>query len=164
MNYGEQMLKAMESRDGIEPPRGKYNVEVVEASAFTYQKDGEEREAAATVLKITDGELAGENFRHFMGLSHPVGKEISANTLAAYGINWTAIPSFDDLKVAMNALVGRTAEVTVSYKDGYMNVAVHGSRNAPGTPDKDIPSDMEKPEKPAASFASAAGSDESVPF
>jgi hypothetical protein len=56
--------------------------------------------------------------------------------------------------------LGTTAEVTVAYKDGYMNVNVHGSRVVGGG--RDIPSD--EPEQ-TASFAAAAGtSDEDVPF
>lgn len=160
MNYGEQMLKAMQGGDYIEPPRGKYNVKIVEASAFTYNKDNEDRDAASTVLEILDGEFAGQSMRHFMGLHHPVGKEISANALAAYGINWSEIPSFDDLKVAMSGLVNRSAEVGVSYKDGFMNISVSGSRAPVEDRQSDIPANGSgfdrTPEQDAQAKAAAA--------
>ena len=162
MSFGDSMRKAMDS-ELIEPPRGSYKTKVDEASAFE-GKDG--RQWAKVILEITEGDLAGERFQHFMGFQPDSIKQMNGNACAAYGVDWSQVDDISDLDDQFDAIVkaGTTAEVTVAYKDGYMNVNVHGSRVAGG--DRDIPTEEFKAagQKPAASFASAAGSDDSVPF
>src|ERR1041384_1898946 len=125
MSFGEQVRKAMDS-ELIEPPRGTYKVRLDEGEAFS-GKDG--REWAKVILEITEGEHQGSRFQHFMGFQPPGIAEMNGNACAAYGVNWTDVDTIKDLDDQLHAVVaqGTTAEVTVSYKDGYTNVNVHGS-------------------------------------
>jgi hypothetical protein len=164
MTFGDSMRRAMDS-ELIEPPKGPYKVKVEEASAFE-GKDG--RQWAKLILTITDGDHAGENFQHFMGFQPESIKQMNGNALAAYGVDWADVHELSDLDDQMLGLVGRLAEVSVAYKDGYMNVNVHGSRPPEGKVTSDIPSDPDTarmtPEQ-QDTFAAAAqrfGSD--VPF
>ena len=159
MSFGDSMRKAMDS-ELIEPPRGSYKTKVDEASAFE-GKDG--RQWAKVILQITDGDLAGERFQHFMGFQPDSIKQMNGNACAAYGVDWTRVDDISDLDDQFDAIVkqGTTAEVSVAYKDGYMNVNVHGSRVVGG--DRDIPSDTDRPSF-QSSFASAAGADDTPPF
>ena len=162
MSFGESLRKAMDS-ETIEPPPGPYKVRLDEASAFE-AKDG--REFAKVILEITDGKLTGSRFQHFMGFQNEIARSINGEALAAYGVDMTSVETVWDLDDQLTALVkaGTTADVSVSYRDGYIQVKVHGSRTQGVS---DIPTD--EPQPPAASFASAAGQnhqsdDESLPF
>jgi hypothetical protein len=126
MSFGDSIRKAMDS-DLIEPPKGPYKVKLDDASAFE-GKDG--RQWAKVILEITAGDLAGERFQHFMGFQPEGIAQMSGNACAAYGVDWTQVKELSDLDDQLDALVkaGTTAEVSVAYKDGYMNVNVHGSR------------------------------------
>jgi hypothetical protein len=153
MSFGDSMRKAMDS-ELIEPPRGKYNTWLEEASAFE-GKDG--RQWAKVILQIIDGDHAGERFQHFMGFQPDSIKQMNGNACAAYGVDWAQVDDISDLDDQLDAVVklGTTAEVTVAYKDGYMNVNVHGSRVVGG--DRDIPSDANGfTESQSKTFASAA--------
>src|ERR1041385_6710397 len=64
---------------------------------------------------------------HFMGF-YPEGiAQMNGNACAIYGVNWGEVHDVGDLRDQLQAVVaqGTTAEVTVAYKDGYMNVNVH---------------------------------------
>lgn len=154
----------------IEPPRGSYKVEIVEGDGRYAWESKDGRKFAKVYLKILNGELAGTQFEHFMNLQPPGIAEMNKNALLGYGLSGT-IKSVEDLGDRIADLRGRTADVGVSYKDGYMNVNVHGSRNKPGEDNGDIPNDFTTPNKPqqapAADFATAAGTagdDDSLPF
>lgn len=159
MSFGDAVRKAMDS-ELIEPPKGQYKVKLDEASAFE-SKDG--REFAKVILQITEGDFAGERFQHFMGFANDIARQVNGEALAAYGVNMTEVNEVTDLDDQLDALVktGTTAEVGVSYKDGWVNIKVHGSRT-PGA------SDIPTTDAPAAapSFAAAAGAknDDTIPF
>lgn len=162
MSFGDELRKAVDN-ELIEPPKGSYKVKLDEGSAFT-SRAGDEY--AKVILEITEGEHQGERFQHFMGFANPVAKQINAEALAAYGVRLDALDSVTDLDIQLTDLVhkGTTAEVSVSYNDrGFMQIKVHGSRTAGVS---DIPTDDGPEQKPAASFASAAGSQfgDEVPF
>jgi hypothetical protein len=161
-SFGDAVRKAMDS-ELIEPPKGPYKVRLDEGSAFK-GKDG--REWAKVILEITEGDHAGERFQHFMGFQPPGIAEMNGNACAAYGVDWSQVKEIEDLDDQLTAIVkqGTTAEVSVSYKDGYMNVNVHGSRTEGRS---DIPAD--EPSNGGgtqASFAAAAGTkgDQDIPF
>jgi len=152
MSFGDAVRKAMDS-ETIEPPKGPYKTRLVEAEAFEYndKKTGDRRQAAKVILEIIDGDLKGSRFLHFMGF-YPEGiAEMNGNACAAYGVDWTQVDDTDDLDDQLKAIVaqGTTAEVSVAYKNDYMNVNVHGSRVDPENARSDIPSD-------AGGFAAAA--------
>lgn len=156
MSFGEAMRKAMDS-ELIEPPKGTYKTRLDEASAFE-GKDG--RQWAKVTHVITEGDLAGERFQHFMGFQPESIKQMNGNACAAYGVDWTAVDEFSDLDDQLAAIVaqGTTSEVTVAYKDGYMNVNVHGSRTESPVESETTPADA------ATDFASAAQSNDTPPF
>lgn len=126
MGFGDAVRKAMDS-ELIEPPKGSYKTKLDEASAFE-GKDG--RQWAKVILEITDGDFKGERFQHFMGFQPEGIAQMNGNACAAYGVNWAEVSDISDLDDQLDAIVRQntTAEVSVSYKDGYMNVNVHGSR------------------------------------
>ena len=167
MSFGEFVRNAMDN-ELIEPPRGSYKTRLVEGGAFEYKdkKTGDPRMAAKVTHEILEGEHRGSRFEHFMAF-YPAGiAEMNGNACAAYGVNWTEVDDYTDLDDQLDAIVkaGTTAEVSVAYKDGYMNVNVHGSRVVGG--DRDIPSDTNGFTEPQSkTFAAAAekfGDD--VPF
>jgi len=150
------------SAEEIEPPAGTYKVKIIRGEA-KLSNAGDPK--ANVILEILDGELAGSHVDHFMWLAHPVSARISKEQLITYGLsNPEAVTAIEDLDDAIQKLIGTTAEVGISYKDGRMNVKVFGSRPPARQSFSDIPSDTEQ--KPAASFASAAGSQfgDDVPF
>ena len=163
MSFGDAVRKAMDN-DLIEPPKGHYKTRLDKGEAFE-SKDG--RQFAKVTLEITDGDLKGARFEHFMGFQPDGIAQMNGNACAAYGVDWTQVSEITDLDDQLDAIVrqGTTADVSVSYKDGYMNVNVHGSRTQGVS---DIPTDESQPQPSAASFAAAAGqnhqSDESLPF
>lgn len=149
MSFGDEVRKAMDS-ELIEPPRGPYKTKLVDASAFE-SKDG--RQFAKVTHEITDGDLAGSQFEHFMGFQPKGIAEMNGNACAAYGVDWTQVNDISDLDDQLTAVVkqGTTSEVSVAYKDGYMNVNVHGSRTTQTDESETTPANA------AADFASAAG-------
>jgi len=148
------------SAEEIEPPQGTYNVKIVRGEA-KLSNAGDPK--ANVILEILDGDHAGAHVDHFMWLAHPVSARISKEALITYGLrDPEAVSAIEDLDDAIQKLIGTTAEVGISYKDGRMNVKVFGSRPPAQQSFSDLPNDPDQ--KPAASFASAAGSDESVPF
>lgn len=157
MSFGDSLRKAMDS-ELIEPPKGQYKARLAEASAFE-SKAGDEY--AKVILEITEGDLAGARFQHFMGFKNEIAKQINGEALASYGVNWTEVNELSDLDDQLDALVkmGTTAEVGVSYKDGYSQIKVHGSRT---NGQSELTPQTE--EQPAPSFAAAAGADSDVPF
>jgi hypothetical protein len=151
MGFGDTWANAADEK--IEPPKGTYHVRIAGGSAFT-SRDGDDY--CKVDLQITSGDLESSKFEHFMGFKHPVGSRINREALLAYGLEGAdGIRSIEDLDDAIGKLKDRTAEVSVSYKDGYMQVKVNGSRNAPGTPDGDIPSNGFTPAQ-ADTFDAAA--------
>lgn len=155
----------------IEPPAGTYKVRIGPSSNAFTSKAGDDY--AKIALEITDGDLRGATFEHFMGFKNEVGARINREALLAYGLQGSdEIRSIEDLDDAISKLTGRTSEVSVAYKDGYMQVRVSGSRAAEGTAESDIPTNPTNgttDQKPAADFADAAArsqstSDEDVPF
>jgi len=97
-----------------------------------------------------------------MGFKHETGARINREALLSYGLKAPEeITDIIDLDAAIKALEGTQADVTVRYKDGYMNISVSGSRPPAQQQLSDIPND---PDPKPASFASAAGTDDSVPF
>jgi len=161
VSFGEQWKRA--ANEKIEPPKGEYKVEIVGGSAFT-SRDGDDY--CKLDLLITAGDLEGAQFEHFMGFKHEVGARINREALLAYGLeDPEGIETIEDLDDRIGQLTGRTAEVGVGYKDGYIQIRVSGSRPPANKVQSDIPSDTFPEQKPAASFASAAGSDdETIPF
>jgi hypothetical protein len=155
MTFGETWQNA--ANEVIEPPRGTYQTRIVGGNAFT-SKAGDDY--AKIDLEITEGDLKGSRFEHFMGFKHEVGARINREALLTYGLEGPdEITTIEDLDDRIGKLVGRGAEVGVSYKDGYMQVKVTGSRTAEGQA-PDISG------KPVADFATAApqGTDDDFPF
>jgi len=162
MTFGDAVRKAMDS-ELIEPPRGNYKTRLDEAGAFEYndKKTGDPRTAAKVTHEITEGDHQGERFLHFMGF-YPDGiAQMNGNACAIYGVDWAQVGDYNDLDDQLRAIVaqGTTAEVSVSYKDGYMNVNVHRTQTAG---DSDVPSDDPEPAGFAARAAQNFGDD--VPF
>jgi hypothetical protein len=160
-SFQETWTKAGEEPDDFEPPAGQYKVKIVDGSAFT-SRAGDDY--AKVILQILGGEFAGRQFQHFMGFKHEVGARINREALLAYGLrDPEAIADITDLDDAIVALKGTEAEVGVSYKDGYVQIKVHGSR-VPGT--SEIPTGLEPVAAGQASFAAAAGAktDDDIPF
>ena len=157
MSFGEQWKRA--ANEKIEPPRGDYKVRIVGGSAFT-SKDGDDY--CKLDLEILDGDLQGAQFEHFMGFKHEVGARINREALLSYGLkDPEGITTIEDLDDRIGALRGTTAEVGVGYKDGYIQIKVF--KSSPPNPQSELTPEPEQ--KPAASFASAAGAgDDSVPF
>lgn len=183
MSFGDTWAKAANQK--IEPSRGAYKVRVVGGNAFT-SKDGDdyckldleilEHPAGAT---YTDGKgdvlpiTPGLQFEHFMGFKHEVGARINREALLTYGLrDPESIRSIEDLDDRVAALKGTEADVSVVYKDGYMNVNVSGSRPAPANRQSDIPSDpsgftqgMTDAREQQAEFSAAAQRfDDDIPF
>jgi len=124
MSFGDAWRNA--ANEKIEPPKGTYKTEVVGGNAFT-SRDGDDY--CKLDLRITEGELEGAQFEHFMGFKHEVGARINREALLAYGIrDPEGVQTIEDLDDRIGELKGTTAEVGVSYKDGYMQVRVNGSR------------------------------------
>jgi hypothetical protein len=160
MSFKEMWDKAGEDADEYEPNPGGHKVVIVGGSAFT-SRAGDDY--CKVELQELEGENAGRRFEHFMGFKHETGARINREALLSYGLKAPEeITDIIDLDAAIKALEGTQADVTVRYKDGYMNISVSGSRPPAQQQIPDIPNDPEP--KPAASFASAAGSDDSVPF
>jgi hypothetical protein len=131
--------------DTIDPDDGAYQVQVIEAAAFT-GKDG--REWAKVTLQPfgVDG-----TFDDFMNLSHPGLRRAAGEQLAVYGVDIDRVNSVDELTAAMAKLQGATAEVTVSHDNGYVRVKVHSSTPAAERQGDQVPVDRsELDSKPAA--------------
>jgi len=159
MSFGDTWKNA--GNENIEPPAGNYKVRIgANSNAFT-SKAGDDY--AKVSLEVTDGDLKGATFEHFMGFKNEVGARINREALLAYGLQGSdEITTIEELDDRIAELAGRTAEVSVSYKDGYMQVKVSGSRAAEGS--SDIPSNGTD-QKPAADFAAAVPTDDdSLPF
>lgn len=159
-------MSYFERGEDFNPPDGVYAVTVYDASAFT---SGDGREFAKTTLQIVGGDHDGQRFDHLMGLTHPVGREISGEALAAYGLDLEQVDSHDDLRDLMPNLLDVKAEVVVTHsKQGWVNVKV--VRTITG--ETDIPAQQESfdigdspPARPT--FPGAAAStddDEEIPF
>jgi len=134
MSFGDELRKAMDN-ETIEPPKGPYKARLDEASAFTGKQD---KEYAKVTLLITAGEHEGARFEHWMRFGSPQAKAMSAEALAAYGVNLSEIETVDDIDAQLRALVamGTDADVSVSYggdEGQFLNVKVHGSRTASPT-------------------------------
>ena len=156
MSFKEMWDKAGEDADEYEPAAGGHKVVIVGGSAFT-SRAGDDY--CKVELQELEGENAGRRFEHFMGFKHETGARINREALLSYGLKAPEeITDIIDLDAAIKALEGTTAEVTVRYKDGYMNISVSGSR-PPETQQQlsDIPNDTNgftEPQK--KTFAAAA--------
>lgn len=169
MSFADTWQKAGEAPDDFEPPPDQYKVKVVDGNAFTSRAGDDYCKLVLEILSSKSGEFVGQRFEHFMGFAHPVGARINREALLAYGLKDPEnIGSVDDLDDRIAGLKGTEADVGVSYKDGYIQIKVHGSR----TGRSDIPTtangDVVGPE-PAAqtSFSAAAGAkndDDPIPF
>ena len=146
MGFGDSIRKSMDN-ELIEPPAGQYTAKVDEASAFE-SKAGDEY--AKVILEITEGDHQGARFQHFMGFKNEIAKQINGEALATYGVDWTKVTDLTDLDLQLDGIVkaGTVAEVTVSYKDGYIQIKVHNSRT---TGQSDIPTNGSGFETAAAS-------------
>jgi len=164
MSFKEMWDKAGEDADEYEPAAGGHKVVIVGGSAFT-SRAGDDY--CKVELQELEGENAGRRFEHFMGFKHETGARINREALLSYGLKAPEeITDIIDLDAAIKALEGTQADVTVRYKDGYMNISVSGSRPPAQQSFSDIPDEAAEEFKAAgkASFASAAGGDDSVPF
>jgi len=160
MSFKEMWDKAGEDADEYEPAAGGHKVVIVGGSAFT-SRAGDDY--CKVELQELEGENAGRRFEHFMGFKHETGARINREALLSYGLKAPEeITDIIDLDAAIKALEGTMAEVTVRYKDGYMNISVSGSRPPAQQSFSDLPNEPDQ--KPAASFASAAGGDDNIPF
>jgi len=93
-----------------------------------------------------------------MGFKHEVGSRINREALLAYGLrDPEGIERIEDLDDRIGELTGTEADVTVSYKDGYIQIKVFGSK--PPQPVSDV---TPAPEADRPSFAAAAGKDDDV--
>ena len=126
MSFKEMWDKAGEDADDYEPAAGGHKVVIVGGSAFT-SRAGDDY--CKVELQELEGENAGRRFEHFMGFKHEVGARINREALLTYGLkNPEEITDIIDLDAAIKALEGTQADVTVRYKDGFMNISVSGSR------------------------------------
>lgn len=159
-SFGEMLRKASDS-DYVEPPKGQYKIVITGGECRETSKGAR----AEVILKITEGEQKDAQVQHALWFTNPVGVQINTEALVSYGVDLSAIEESNDLDDAIQKLVGRTADVGISYKDGYMRINVHGSRAAAGQTRSDVPSNGAD-QAPAASFAAAAGAgaDDTVPF
>jgi len=160
MSFGDTWKNA--ANDIIEPPRGTYKVVIAPGgNAFTSQKGDD---CCKLNLEITEGELKGSKFEHFMWFGHEVGARINREALLAYGLeDPEGIETIEDLDDRIAKLTGTTAEVGVSYKDDRMNIRVNGSR--PPVAQQKLGSDLTPPGA-ANDFAAAAAKKfgDDVPF
>lgn len=159
MSFGEMWKNA--DAEEIEPPAGTYKVKIVRGEA-RLSNAGDPK--ANVILEIADGDLAGAHIDHFMWLAHPISARISKEALITYGLSDPdAINEITDLDDAIQRLVGTTAEVGVSYKDGRMNIRVNGSR--PPVAQQQLSSDTTPPNA-GNDFAAAAAKKfgDDVPF
>ena len=137
MSFGEVWKNA--ANENIEPPRGTYKVKIIPGGNAFVSKNGDD--CCKLNLEIVEGEHKGSRMEHFMWFGHEVGARINREALLAYGLeNPDGIQTIEDLDDRLARLVGRTAEIGVSYKDGRMNINVTGSRAAEGQATSDIPS------------------------
>lgn len=136
MSYADAWRDAGED-DDFDPPSGNYEVKIIDAGAFAARTDG--REWCKVRLQILGTELAGRQFDDFgpAGSHNQVGFRIMRSKLVLYGLNPEGIETVGDLDMSMRMLVGNTASITVTHKDGFRNVAVIGSR----TGESDVPAD-----------------------
>jgi hypothetical protein len=160
-SFGEAVRKAMDTEllDNKDPdavPKGSYHVRVEGGRAGVAKSSG--NEYAVVVFTVLRGPVEGQ-FEGFFGLGSPTQQDINGNALAGLGIDWDKVDDTTDLDLAIAALKGVTADISVAWNNGFMNVNVHGSRPAEGQA-PDISG------KPVADFATAAsqGADDSVPF
>jgi len=93
-----------------------------------------------------------------MGFKHETGARINREALLFYGLKAPEeITDIIDLDAAIKALEGTQADVTVRYKDGYMNISVSGSRPPAQQQIPDIPNDANGfTESQSKTFAAAA--------
>ena len=154
MSFGDAWRKAGEEEADFEPPVGTYKTKLVDGGAFT-SRAGDDY--AKVILQIDAGEFVGRRFQHFMGFKHEVGARINREALVLYGVNPEGIDTIEQLDDAIDALVklGTWAEVSVSYKDGYIQIKVIGSRTPAVS---DVPSGPDAPANGGSSFADAAAS------
>jgi len=144
------------SSEEIEPPAGTYKVKIIRGNA-SLSNAGDPK--ANVILEIADGELTGSHVDHFMWFAHPVSARISKEQLITYGLpDPDAVEEIEDLDDAIQKLIGTTAEVGISYKDGRMNIKVFGSRPpAEQQSFSDIPSDANGfTQSQSKTFAAAA--------
>jgi len=170
------------ANETIEPSKGTYNVRIAGGNAFT-SRDGDDyckldleivtAPAGAHVNGSPDKPIGpGSRFEHFMGFKHEVGARINREALITYGLeDPESIRSIEDLDDQIARLKGRTADVSVGYKDGYIQIRVSGSRSAPENAKSDIPANgyvagMDEARKQQADFASAMAKadDDTPPF
>lgn len=113
----------------FDPDDGAYVVKIEEGETFD-TSDG--REFCKLLLRVVEGPFKGRSFDHFMTLSHPDAKRISAEALKLYGVDLTAVEDLEDLEAHVERLVGVEAEVGVSHsRKGYLQVKVY-SATPPG--------------------------------
>lgn len=159
MSFGEVWKNA--ANENIEPPRGTYKVKIIPGGNAFVSKNGDD--CCKLNLEIADGDLKGSRMEHFMWFGHEVGARINREALLTYGLeDPEGVRSIEDLDDRIAKLKGRTADVSVGYKDGYIQIRVSGSRAAEGQATSDIPSNG------FDSFATAASKtaddDTDIPF
>ena len=138
-SFKDMWDKAGEDADDYEPAAGGHKVVIVGGSAFT-SRAGDDY--CKVELQELEGENAGRRFEHFMGFKHEVGARINREALLTYGLkNPEEITDIIDLDAAIKALEGTQADVTVRYKDGFMNISVSGSRPPAQQSFSDLPND-----------------------
>ena len=144
--------------NGPEVPDGNYDVEIIESSAFNRRSDG--AEFAKLVLLVQSGELRGRTFDHFMNLNNPVGLAIAKDALAMYGLNTGESPSWEAFQAAMSVLVGVTANVSRTTRNGFAEVKVNTAQ-LPLTAQQPAPAPSSSSPAPAAPVAAG---DDDIPF
>ena len=85
--FGDRMRAAM-TDETIEPPAGNYKKRLVKGEAFSSKDD---REFAKVTLEITEGDLKGSLFEHFMCFQPDGVAQMNSNACAAYGVDWTKV-------------------------------------------------------------------------
>jgi len=171
------------ANETIEPSKGTYNVRIAGGNAFTSQAGDDyckldleivTAPAGAHVNGSPDKPIGpGSRFEHFMGFKHEVGARINREALITYGLeNPESIRSIEDLDDQIARLKGRTADVSVGYKDGYIQIRVSGSRAPADQAQSDIPTNgvytdgIQAAKDQQADFAAqaAAQTDDTLPF
>ena len=171
MSFGDAVRKAMDTglldnKDPEQVPAGRYSVRLAGGRAGVAKSN--DKEYAVVVFEILSGPTEG-TFEGYFGLGSPMQMDINGNALAGLGVNWTEVAGTNDLDKQINGLNGTTADISVAWNNGFLNINVHGSR--PAEPVSDIPANgytqgMEDARKQQADFAAQAATqtDDTLPF
>ena len=134
MSLANRLKRAREAGETIDPPDGRWNVQITDASAFA-GNDG--REWAKLTLKITNPghQLAGAQFEHFHNLNNEVGLRLFEEAILTYGVPATLLQDdqadLEDFSHALFELVDTQAVVSVSHNaKGFAEIRVVSAQTA----------------------------------